>query len=46
MPSQIVGFSRWISSSWSTDGVEVPEPAQFTVMPREAAQRAKTCPTG
>ena len=39
MPSQMVGRSRWISSSCSADGVEVPEPAQFTVMPREAAQR-------
>ena len=46
MPSQMVGRRRWISSSCSAEGVEVPEPAQLTVMPREAAQRAKTCPTG
>src|SRR5947209_5402947 len=39
MPSHSVGFRRWISSSCNADGVDVPEPAQFTVMPREAAQR-------
>ena len=46
MPSHSVGFKRWISSICSPDGVELPEPAQFTVMPRDAAHRAKTCPTG
>ena len=40
MPSQMVGFKRWMSSSCSAEGVEVPEPAQLTVMPREVAQRA------
>ena len=39
MPSQTVGFKRWISSSCSAEGVEVPEPAQLTVMPHDVAQR-------
>ena len=39
MPSQMVGLRRWISSSCKAEGVEVPDPAQFTVMPREVAQR-------
>ncbi len=46
MPSHTVGLRRWISSSCSAEGVEVPEPAQLTPMPREAAQRENTCPTG
>jgi len=36
----MLGLRRWISSSCSAEGVEVPEPAQLTVMPREVAQRA------
>jgi len=39
MPSQMVGFRRSISSSCRGEGVDVPAPAQLTVMPREVAQR-------
>ena len=46
MPIQIVGLSRSISSICITDGVVVPEPAQFTAMPTSVAQRASICPTG
>ena len=46
MPIQIVGLRRSISSICITDGVVVPEPAQFTAMPTSVAQRASICPTG
>ena len=35
-----------MSSSCSAEGVEVPDPAQFTEIPRAPAQRENTCPTG
>ena len=31
---------RALRHALATEGVEVPEPAQFTVMPRDVAQRA------
>jgi hypothetical protein len=46
MPIQIVGRSRSINSSCIADGVELPEPAQLTAMPRVDAARASIWPTG